>query len=95
MNGREVFRVATRLMVSSAEQLLAEVGATMDDIDLYVAHQANQRIIDHAAKHLGLPSEKVFLEHRALRQHVGRVHPDRPGRGCRVRVGSSRGCACS
>jgi 3-oxoacyl-[acyl-carrier-protein] synthase-3 len=61
MNGRVVFRVATRLMVSSAEQLLAEVGATVDDVDLYVAHQANQRIIDHAAKHLGLPPEKVFL----------------------------------
>jgi 3-oxoacyl-[acyl-carrier-protein] synthase-3 len=61
MNGREVFRVATRLMVSSAEQLLAEVGATVDDVDLYVAHQANQRIIDHAAKNLGLPPEKVFL----------------------------------
>jgi 3-oxoacyl-[acyl-carrier-protein] synthase-3 len=61
MNGREVFRVATRLMVSSAEQLLAEVGATIDDVDLYVAHQANQRIIDHAAKNLGLPPEKVFL----------------------------------
>jgi len=61
MNGREVFRVATRLMVSSAEQLLAELGATIDDVDLYVAHQANQRIIDHAAKHLGLPPEKVFL----------------------------------
>jgi 3-oxoacyl-[acyl-carrier-protein] synthase-3 len=60
MNGREVFREATRLMVSSAEQLLAEVGATVDDIDLYVPHQANQRIVDHAVKHLGLPPEKVF-----------------------------------
>ena len=60
MNGREVFREATRLMVSSAEQLLAEVGATVDEIDLYVPHQANQRIVDHAVKHLGLPPEKVF-----------------------------------
>ena len=61
MNGREVFRVATRLMVSSANDLLAAVGATIDDVDLYVAHQANQRIIDHAARNLGLPPEKVFL----------------------------------
>ncbi len=61
MNGREVFRVATRLMVSSANDLLGAVGATIDDVDLYVAHQANQRIIDHAAKNLGLPQEKVFL----------------------------------
>jgi len=41
-------------------QLLAEVGATVDEIDLYVPHQANQRIVDHAVKHLGLPPEKVF-----------------------------------
>jgi 3-oxoacyl-[acyl-carrier-protein] synthase-3 len=61
MNGREVFRVATRLMVSSANDLLEACGATIDDVDLYVAHQANQRIIDHAAKSLGLPHEKVFL----------------------------------
>lgn len=61
MNGREVFRVATRLMVSSAQDLLAACDATVDDVDLYVAHQANQRIVDHAAKSLGLPHEKVFL----------------------------------
>ena len=39
----------------------ARSALTIDDVDLYVAHQANQRIIDHAAKHLGLPPEKVFL----------------------------------
>jgi 3-oxoacyl-[acyl-carrier-protein] synthase-3 len=61
MNGREIFRVATRLMVSSAEELLGELGLTVEDVDLYVAHQANQRIIDHAARNLGLPREKVFL----------------------------------
>ena len=61
MNGREVFRVATRLMVSSANDLLEACGATIEDVDLYVVHQANQRIIDHAAKNLGLPQEKVFL----------------------------------
>jgi len=33
----------------------------VDDVDIYVPHQANQRIIDHAAKNLGLPPEKVFL----------------------------------
>ena len=61
MNGREVFKVATRLMVTSAADLLEACGATVDDVDLYVPHQANQRIIDHAAKNLGLPAEKVFL----------------------------------
>jgi 3-oxoacyl-[acyl-carrier-protein] synthase III len=61
MRGQEVFRFATRVMVSSAAGLLEECGATVDDVDLYVPHQANKRIIDHAAKNLGLPPEKVFL----------------------------------
>jgi 3-oxoacyl-[acyl-carrier-protein] synthase III len=61
MNGREVYRFATRIMVTSAEGLLEACGATIDDVDLYVPHQANKRIIDHAAKHLGLPPEKVLV----------------------------------
>ena len=61
MNGQEVFRFATRVMVSSAEKLFEECGYGVDDVDLFVAHQANKRIIDHAAKNLGLPAEKVFL----------------------------------
>jgi 3-oxoacyl-[acyl-carrier-protein] synthase-3 len=61
MKGPEVFRFATRIMVASAQKLLAECGATVGDVDLYVPHQANKRIIDHAAKTLGLPREKVFL----------------------------------
>ena len=61
MNGREVYRFATRVMVTSAEGLLEACGATIDDVDLYVPHQANKRIIDHAAKHLGLPPEKVLV----------------------------------
>ena len=48
MNGREVFKFATRVMVSSAEKVLDECGLTIDDIDVYVPHQANVRIIDHA-----------------------------------------------
>jgi 3-oxoacyl-[acyl-carrier-protein] synthase III len=61
MNGREVYRFATRVMVTSAEGLLEACGATIDDVDLYVPHQANKRIIDHAAKHLGLAPEKVLV----------------------------------
>ena len=61
MNGREVYKFATRVMVSSAEALLEECEARIDDVDLYVAHQANKRIIDHAARMLGLPADKVFL----------------------------------
>ena len=56
MNGREVFKFATRVMVSSAEAILAECGKTVDDVDVYVPHQANVRIIDHAARKLGIPN---------------------------------------
>jgi 3-oxoacyl-[acyl-carrier-protein] synthase-3 len=48
-------------MVTSAEELLAECGAGVEDVDLYVPHQANKRIIDHAVKNLGLASERVFM----------------------------------
>ena len=61
MNGREVYKFATRVLVSSAEKLLDEVGMTVDDIDVYVPHQANIRIIDHAARKLGFPPEKVVV----------------------------------
>jgi 3-oxoacyl-[acyl-carrier-protein] synthase-3 len=61
MNGREVFKFATRVLVSSAETLLAECGRTVDEIDVYVPHQANVRIIDHAARKLGIPEEKVVV----------------------------------
>ena len=61
MNGREVFKFATRVMVSSAEAILAECGRTVADVDVYVPHQANVRIIDHAVKKLGIPQEKTVV----------------------------------
>jgi 3-oxoacyl-[acyl-carrier-protein] synthase-3 len=61
MNGREVYKFATRVLVSSAENLLDEIGLTVEDVDLYVPHQANKRIIDYAASKLGIPGEKVFV----------------------------------
>jgi 3-oxoacyl-[acyl-carrier-protein] synthase-3 len=61
MNGREVFKFATRVMVSSAQAILAECGKTVDDIDVYVPHQANIRIINHAVEKLGIAEEKVVI----------------------------------
>jgi 3-oxoacyl-[acyl-carrier-protein] synthase-3 len=61
MNGREVFKFATRVMVSSAEAILEECEKTVDDVDVYVPHQANVRIIDHAARKLGFPQEKTIV----------------------------------
>jgi 3-oxoacyl-[acyl-carrier-protein] synthase-3 len=61
MNGREVFKFATRVLVSSAQQLLDRLGLTVDDVDVYVPHQANVRIIKHAVEKLGIPEEKVVV----------------------------------
>ncbi|MDX6475719.1 MAG: 3-oxoacyl-[acyl-carrier-protein] synthase [Gaiellaceae bacterium] len=61
MNGREVFKFATRVMVSSAEAILAECDKTIEDIDVYVPHQANVRIIDHAVRKLGVAQEKTVV----------------------------------
>ncbi len=61
MNGREVYKFATRVMVSSAEAVLAECGRTIDDVDVYVPHQANKRIIDHAVGKLGVPPERTVV----------------------------------
>ncbi len=61
MNGREVFKFATRVMVSSAGEILAECGKTVDDVDVYVPHQANKRIIDYAVAKLGIPAEKTVV----------------------------------
>jgi len=61
MNGREVFKFATRVLVSSAEKILAECGRTVDEVDVYVPHQANVRIIDHATRRLGIDPERVVV----------------------------------
>ena len=61
MNGREVFKFATRVLVSSAEAVLAKCELSVDDVDVYVPHQANVRIIDHALAKLGIPKEKVIV----------------------------------
>jgi 3-oxoacyl-[acyl-carrier-protein] synthase III len=61
MNGREVFKFATRVMVSSAEAVLEECGRTIDEVDVYVPHQANKRIIDYAVGKLGIAPERTVV----------------------------------
>ena len=61
MNGREVFKFATSKMVSSLDQVMADAGITADDIDLFIPHQANARIIEYAAQQAGIPMEKVVM----------------------------------
>jgi 3-oxoacyl-[acyl-carrier-protein] synthase-3 len=61
MNGREVFKFATRILVYSAQQILTECGKTVEDVDVYIPHQANKRIIDYAVDKLGIPPEKTVV----------------------------------
>ncbi len=61
MNGREIFRFATRAMSKATSQAIEKADLRLEDIELLIPHQANQRIIDSAAKALKLPPEKFFL----------------------------------
>ena len=61
MNGREVFKHAVRNMVAVCEEVVLENGLALDDIDLFIPHQANLRIIEAVAKKLGVPEEKVMV----------------------------------
>jgi 3-oxoacyl-[acyl-carrier-protein] synthase-3 len=61
MNGREVFKFATRVLVDSAAKVLEQAGVPVGEVDLYVPHQANVRIIDHARKKLGIPAERTVV----------------------------------
>ena len=59
MNGQEVFKFAVRTVPDTLGKSLAKAGVTSEEIDHLVLHQANQRIIDGAAKKLKLSDEKV------------------------------------
>lgn len=61
MNGREVYRFATRVMATASKQAVERAGWQLDQIDMFFPHQANKRIIDSAAKALNLPPDKVFV----------------------------------
>ena len=61
MEGREVYRHAVARMVEASTAALIRAGIGIDDIDVFVAHQANARIIEAAARRLGVPEEKVII----------------------------------
>jgi 3-oxoacyl-[acyl-carrier-protein] synthase-3 len=60
MKGNELFKVAVRSMADISAEMLAKAGYTVDDVDLVIPHQANQRITDAVASRLGVPEEKVY-----------------------------------
>jgi 3-oxoacyl-[acyl-carrier-protein] synthase III len=61
MEGREVYRHAVARMVESMRAALARAGLAASDLDVFVAHQANARIIEAAAAELGVPHAKIAL----------------------------------
>ena len=61
MNGREVFRFATRVMATATRETAAQSGWSVEDIDYVIPHQANQRIIESAARGLRLPLDKFIV----------------------------------
>ena len=62
MNGPEVFKLAVPAMADAAKEALAQAGLRLEDVDLFVPHQANTRIIEAVAKRLGLDRSKVFID---------------------------------
>lgn len=60
MDGKAVYRFATGVIPRCIDELLAKSGKALDDIDWFVFHQANKRIIDHVGRKLGIPGEKLF-----------------------------------
>jgi 3-oxoacyl-[acyl-carrier-protein] synthase-3 len=61
MNGREVFKFATRVVGKACRQALAKAGMALEDVDWIIPHQANLRIIQAAARSLKLPMEKFVV----------------------------------
>lgn len=61
MNGREVYKFAVRLIPRAIQEAADRAGLAIEDVDWFIPHQANIRIIDAAAERLGQPREKFFV----------------------------------
>jgi 3-oxoacyl-[acyl-carrier-protein] synthase-3 len=61
MEGREVFKIAVRMMVEASNKVLDEAGYSGKDVDVLIPHQANVRIMEAVAKRIGVPREKVYV----------------------------------
>lgn len=60
MKGNELFKVAVRSMAEISAEMLDQAGYSVDDVDIVIPHQANQRITDAVASRLGVAEEKVY-----------------------------------
>ena len=60
MEGREVYKEGVKAIQVSSLEAIAKANLTPDQIDLFIPHQANYRILEAVRKRIGLPEEKVF-----------------------------------
>ncbi len=60
MNGQQVYKYAVRAMAQATLDALAQAGISLNELDLFVPHQANLRIINAIAQSLGLPEDRIF-----------------------------------
>ena len=61
MNGREVFKFAVRIMGDASTRVVEKANLTSDDIDLFIPHQANIRIMESARERLGISKDKMSV----------------------------------
>jgi len=61
MAGNEVFKFAVNIMAEASRRVLSKAGMSADDVNWFIPHQANTRIIDAACRKLGIPAERVFV----------------------------------
>ncbi len=91
MEGREVYKHAVAKIGDVIEDAFAATGFTAADIDWFVPHQANVRIINSTAEKFGIPTRARHPHRRAPRQHVGGVDPAGAGGGRAATGASSAG----
>ena len=61
MDGRAVFRFAARTLGRSLRRVLADANLSPNDIDLFIPHQANHRIVEAAARLMGVPEDRFYM----------------------------------
>ena len=81
MEGRFVFKHAVTRMPEVLLETLHAASLKLEDVDLFLFHQANLRINEYVAQQLQIPRREVLQQHRPLRQLLGRLDPDAARRG--------------
>ncbi len=79
MQGNEVFKYAVRIMVDSAVKTMRSTGITSDEIDWFIPHQANLRIMETVARRLSIPHGKSHCNGPQAREYFCRLYSDGVG----------------